>query len=133
MNRPARSSQRALRHGEAAAGWNQPPAPQTDRPHTRLLSFVERRQGALRGFASIELPSGLRLHDVAIFVGGKGPWAALPSKPVLDRDRRQKLAVDGKPAFAPVAEWRDRRLAEGFSTAVVQLVRAANPGVFDDT
>ena len=101
------------------------------RPRMRLLSFTPRIQGALRGFATVELPIGLRLYDVLVFSGDKGPWAALPTKPQLDRERRQKIRVDGKPLFWPIAEWRNRELADRFSTAVVELIRQAHPDAFD--
>ena len=104
-----------------------------DQRKMRLLAWRPiNAGGALVGFASVELGIGLKLYDVAIFRGVLGFWAGLPRKAELDRERRQKIGPDGKPAFMPVAEWRDRRLADGFSTAVVEIVRAADPGVFDD-
>ncbi len=106
------------------------PAAGADRPRLRLVAFTPRVQGALRGFATVELPIGLKLHDVPILAGEFGPWAAMPSKAALDRDRRQKT-VAGKPLFTPVAEWRSRELADRFSAAVIALVRAAHPDALD--
>ena len=125
MNRPARPSQAELRRGEAAA-WGPRPS-HDDRQRMRLLAFTPRVKGVLRGFATVELPIGLRVHDVLVFAGDKGQWAALPTKPQLDRERRPKIGADGKPLFAPVAEWRSRELTERFSAAVVALVRAQYP------
>jgi len=101
-----------------------------DKPSSRrmmLRSFRPLAKGALRGFATIELPSGLVLHDVAIRAGRNGPWASLPSKPVLDRDGRHRSDTNGRHQYAPVAEWRSRELADRFSAALVELVRAAHP------
>jgi hypothetical protein len=128
MTRPARPSAGELRQGEAAA-WG---SRAIDRPRLRLVAYRRCVWGALRGFAVVELAIGLRLHDVAIFTGPNGPWAALPTKAQLDRERRQKLGADGKPAFAPVAEWRTRELADRFSAAVLQLVRQAYPDELDE-
>jgi len=105
----------------------------TDRSRMRLISFKLIGKGGLVGFASVELGIGLRLHDLPLFAGGQnGPWVALPRKPQLDRDRRQRIGADGKPAFEPIAEWRDRETADKFSGAVIELIRAAHPDVFED-
>ncbi len=128
--RRAQPSVAELRRGEAAA-WGRRPihSAESDRPRLRLrlVGFTPRVSGMLRGFATVELPIGLKLYDVLAFAGEKGPWAALPTKPRLDRERRQKIGLDGKPAFTPVAEWRGRELSEEFSAAVVALIRVEYP------
>jgi hypothetical protein len=93
----------------------------------RLVGWRPLTKGSLRGFASIELPIGLKIFDVPVLVGKNGPWASLPSKPQIDREGRQKTGADGKAAFSPVLEWRDRDLANRFSEAVVALVLAQHP------
>jgi hypothetical protein len=105
--------------------------PVVDRPRLRLISFKQFRKNSLVGFASIELPIGLRITDVPVLTsrGGKA-WATLPSKPVLGADGKQ-VEVDGKRQYANLLEWRHRNLSDGFSRAVVEAVRAAHPGVFD--
>jgi len=103
------------------------------RPAMRLISFKPIVKSGLAGFASVELGIGLRLFDLPVFVGGQsGPWAGLPRKPQLDRERRHRIGADGKPAFEPVAEWRDRETSDRFSSAVIDLIRAAHPDVFED-
>ena len=95
----------------------------------RLCGFRPLPKGALIGFADIELPGGLLVHDCPIFrAKDGGAWAALPVKPVFDRDRRQKADINGKRQFAPVLEWRSRELANRFSVAVIALVEQACPG-----
>jgi hypothetical protein len=101
-----------------------------DRPRMRLISFKPINKGALRGFANIELPSGLRLNDCPLLVGKNGPFAALPTKPVIDREGRH-AEVEGKRQYAPTAEWRDRDLSTRFSEALVAMVRQQHPGALD--
>jgi hypothetical protein len=123
MTRGVRPSGSELRRGEAAT-WGHPPS--SDRPRMRLISWKPLIKGSLRGFVSVELPIGLKLIDCPVLIGPNGPWASLPSKPVLDREGRH-ARPDGKPQFAPVLEWRSRELGDRFSAAVVALVRAADP------
>ena len=103
-----------------------PPARQPARPRMRLVSWKAVLKGSLRGFATVELPIGLKLIDCPVLVGPNGPWARLPYKPVLDREGKH-AKPDGKPQFAAVLEWRNRGLADRFSAAVVALVHAAHP------
>ena len=104
-----------------------------EQPRLKLLSVKPIAKNGLACFASIELGIGLRLFDVPVFSGGQnGPWAGLPRKPQLDRERRQRLDINGKPSFEMVAEWRDRATSSRFSDAVVGLVRAAHPDLFED-
>jgi hypothetical protein len=64
-----------------AFAWGEKPAPR----RLRLRSFRPLSKGALCGFATVELPSGLVLRDVAIFAGRNGSWASLPSSQGLLR------------------------------------------------
>jgi hypothetical protein len=107
-----------------AAGYGARPAPR----QLRLISWKPVSKGALRGFATIDLLSiGLRIYDVPVFAGSNGPWAALPSKPELDRDGRRKIDINGKATYTPVLEWRTRELGDKFAAAVVSVVRQAHP------
>jgi hypothetical protein len=126
----ARLSEAELRSGEAAA-WGPRPGTTAQRPKMRLVSWKPIAKGTLRGFATVELPIGLKLIDCAVFIGTKGAWASLPAKPQLDKDSRQRIGADGKPSYSPAVEWRSRDLADRFSAAVVALVRAAHPDALD--
>jgi hypothetical protein len=110
-----------------AFAWGERPAPR----RLRLRSFRPLAKGALRGFATVELPCGLVLCDVAIFAGRNGLWASLPSKPRLDQNGRHRSDINGKPQYTSVAEWKTRELADRFSTAVIALIRAGHPGSLD--
>src|SRR5262245_13287904 len=106
-----------------AVGYgDRPPARQL-----RLVSWQPFRKGPLRGFATVELPIGLRTFDVPVRTGINGLWAGLPAKPEVDRDGRRKIDINGKPVYAEVLRWRDRQLADEFSQRVVALVRQAHP------
>jgi hypothetical protein len=85
-------------------------------------------KGVLRGSCRIQLPSGLVIQDVAVIVGRKRAWAKLPAKAWIGQDNRHKTDINGKPAYLPVLEWRDRALADRFSEAVVTLIQRARPG-----
>jgi hypothetical protein len=99
-------------------------------PRMQLIAWRPLVKGSLRGFATVELPNGLQIFDVAVFANANGAWANLPSKPLLD-DGRHKLGADGKPAYAAVLDWNDRALAKRFSQAVVELVRLRHPEALD--
>jgi hypothetical protein len=99
--------------------WGEPPAAQWP----RTMALVPRRplvKGALRGFATVELPIGLKLVDRPILVSQGKAWVSLPSKPALDHDGRQKTDANGKPAYVTVltasARWSPRRFARGTPT-----------------
>jgi hypothetical protein len=97
----------------------------------RLVAWKPMAKGALRGFATVALPIELKLIDCPVLVGPNGPWASLPSKPVLDREGKQ-VRPSGKPQFPPVPEWRNRELNDRFSAAVIALIRAAPPYALND-
>jgi hypothetical protein len=109
------------------AAWGSRP-----QPRTRLVAWKPVTKGALRGFATVELPIGLKLIDCPVLVGPNGAWATLPSKPVLDSDGKQ-LKPGGKAQYTAIMQWRDRDLTDRFSQAVVALVRKAHPEALDAT
>lgn len=118
-----------LRRAEAAT-WG--PRPVAERPQRMpLLSFKPMVKGALRGFATIELPIELTIADIPILTSHGKIWAGLPSKPVLDRDGLH-VKIDGKPQYASILSWRDRKLSDKFSAAVVALVQADHPATLSE-
>jgi len=93
----------------------------------RLLEWRAFRKNTLHGFAVVELPSGLVIRDVTIHEKNSKWWASLPSRPVLDVGGRQVTNPAGHKQYAALLGWRDRALADRFSVAVVDLVRAQHP------
>jgi hypothetical protein len=125
MNPRVSSSQADLRRAEAAS-WGAKSDISPIRSKIRLVSWKSLIKGSLRGFATVELPIGLKLVDCPVLVSNGKAWAGLPSKPVLDRDGKH-AKPDGKPQYSTILEWKSRDLSERFSQAVVALVRAAHP------
>jgi hypothetical protein len=89
--------------------------------------FRALRRNTLRGFAVVELPSGLVIRDIGIHWKGGKWWASLPARPVLDAQGRHISNHAGHKQYATLLGWRDRDLPDRFSAAVVELVRAAHP------
>jgi hypothetical protein len=98
----------------------------------RLIAFWPMIKGSLRGFATIELPIGLRIADCPVYAMQGKAWAALPAKPILDGEGRHVRSPGGKPQYAAILSWRDRDLADRWSATVVELIRAAHPDALDD-
>jgi hypothetical protein len=124
-DRPTEAQPRA----DVAAGFGGPP-PQ--RPSMQLLNWKPLIRNSLRGFADVELPSGLRIREIPVLSSHGKSWATLPSKPQIDKDGRHRKGPDGKPAYTAILEWRTTDLKDGFSAKVVELVRAAHPDAFAD-
>jgi len=96
----------------------------------RLIKWKPLVRNTLRGFADVRLPNGLIVREIPVHETHGRRWAALPSKPQIDRDG-QLRRVDGKIAYTPVLEWDSRELREGWYDRVVALVRQAHPDDLD--
>jgi hypothetical protein len=128
---PARPSVDELRRGEAMCGARPDAVP--TRPKMRLLEWRPMARNMLRGFCVVELPSGLVIRDIAIHEKAGKCWANLPARPILDAEGRHISNHAGHKQYAAVLGWRDRDLADRFSAALVELVRAEHPSAFDET
>lgn len=100
-----------------------------DRPRLRVSEFRPVIKNTLRGFCVIELPSGLRIHDVAVHQRNGTEWASFPAVPQLEGGVHR--AVDGKPQYKRVLEWTTRALTDRFSAAVCAALRREYPGSLD--
>lgn len=83
--------------------------------------------GSCRG----QLPSEVIIQDAAVFVGRRRAWANLSANAWIGQDYRQ-THVNGRPAYFPVLERRNRGLADHFSEVVVALIRGARSGELAD-
>jgi hypothetical protein len=104
-----------------------------DRPPLRRMRLRKWRslvRNTLRGFADVELPCGLQVDDIAVHVRGGRAWASLSARPMLNAAGRL-IVPEGKPQYATILRWRNHALGGRFSAAIVELVRAANPGALD--
>jgi DNA-binding cell septation regulator SpoVG len=130
-----RTTARQLRAGEAAA-WGPRRDGQPNRAtrragarQARLRKWTPHVSGALLGFLSVELASGLILHDLRLMTGKNGHWIAMPAIRLLDRDGQPRVDAAGKPIFKLI-EFRDRVTADKFNGLVIELLRAAHPDAF---
>ena len=90
----------------------------------RLVSWKPIAKGTLRGFATVELPIGLKLIDCAVFVGTNGARARPPAKPQLDKDGRQRNHCFACGAHGEVIEFLRRYDNPDCGSAVVKLASA---------
>jgi hypothetical protein len=90
----------------------------------RLVSWKPITQGSLRGFATVELPIGLKLIDCAVFVGTNGAWARPPAKPQLYNNGRQRNHCFACGACDEVIEFLRRYDNPDCGSAVVKLASA---------
>ena len=90
----------------------------------KLIEWRPMPRNSLRGFATIELPSGLTIADISVHVSHGKARASLPAKPQINSDGTTRRGDDGKVIYSPILKWRDREIADRFSAAVVQAVEA---------
>jgi hypothetical protein len=95
----------------------------------RLLKWIPKRQGALRGFADLELPNGLRIYGCPVLFSHGRAWATFPARPQIGSNG-QVIKVDNKTQYTRLIEWSNRGVADRFSAAVVSLVRVSKPEAF---
>lgn len=95
----------------------------------RLVSFRAVGKGAVIGFATIELPIGLKISDCLVLTKDGKTWASFPSKAQIGADGKQ-VEVNGKKQYNNILQWSDKDTAYRWSDKVVELVRAAHPEAF---
>jgi len=110
------------------AAWGEKPKPQLE-----VLLFHKVHKGTLRGFATIQFASGLRVIDCPVHVHSNGrEWIGLPGKPLLDEEGRQRRdPITGKPVYVPVNQWSEKRIGDRFSELVIALIRSKWPDALD--
>ena len=95
-----------------------------DRQRTQLLDFRPILKGKLLGFAKVELPIGLRISDIPILAG---KTASLPHCRQDLSLISTRLDASGRPVYRASIEFRNRRIAERFNTAVLDALRREHP------
>jgi hypothetical protein len=118
-----------MRRGESL--WGARPVTAPARPVMRLLGWRPIGKGALVGRARIRLPSGLEISDVGIFVKDGRFWAQLPAQQQRDAEGRLITDERGKPRYVSSIRWSTKELQDGFSNALIGLVREEYPAAFD--
>jgi hypothetical protein len=92
-----------------------------------VADFRPLARNTLRGFVTVILPDGMRLHDCAVHVREGRAWASPPGRPIIGRDGAQLRGADGKPQFQPTVTFTSRADQDAFSGAVIEAVRRAHP------
>ena len=95
----------------------------------RLVSFRAIGKAPLVGFATVELPIGLKISDCLVLTKDGKTWASFPSKAQIGTDGKQ-VEVNGKKQYNNILLWSDKTVASKWSDKVVELVRAAHPEAF---
>src|SRR5882672_10421325 len=90
-----------------------------------LRDFRAFTKNTLRGFATVELPSGLIIHEISVHTQNGKSWVAMPAAPQTTNGTVRVVA--GKPQYKKLIGWKDRDLSDRFSEVVVAAVRAAHP------
>ena len=83
----------------------------------KVSNFRPITKGALRGFFTLTLPSGMVLHDCSLFEKDGKRWISPPSQKFTGKD--------GKTGYKPLVEFADRNTADNFRRQVLQAIEAA--------
>lgn len=97
-----------------------------------ILDFRPLLKGSLRGFAKVQLPSGMILNDVQLMHSSASWWASPPSRPMIGRDGTVLRDANGKIRYSPIVEFTSREIRDRWSSAIVDALRAAHPEAFQD-
>ena len=95
------------------------------RRQTKLRKWTPYPSGALNGFCSVELASGMVANDLRVMTGKNGPWAATPAQRQFDPNGNPRLDTNAKAIFKPIIEFRGRATADRIGARVIELARAA--------
>lgn len=98
----------------------------------RVLEFKPLAKNSLRGFATVEFPSGLIMSDVSVHVSHGRPWASPPSRPMIDREGQAMRDGEGKLRYSPVVTFTDKAVRGRWSDSVIAAIRAAHPDALTD-
>lgn len=99
-------------------------------PENRLVihKWTSRVKNSLLGFATVELPNGLYIHDISIHGKGSRRWAMMPATAQMEGDKQR--VVDGKAQWKKLLEWRSRELSDQFSERLIEAIKQQHPGAF---
>jgi hypothetical protein len=98
----------------------------------RILDWKPLRKNSLLGFCKVEFPSGLVISDITVLTSPRGPWASPPSKTMVDRNGVVLKDAAGKIRYSRFIECKSKEIRDRWSSAVIEAMRAAHPGVFTD-
>jgi DNA-binding cell septation regulator SpoVG len=114
-----------LRRGERL--WGTLPDARRHPRQPRLKDCIPHRSGSMLAFLSVELASGMIVNGLRLMTGTHGPWIAMPSQKLLDRDGKPRLDGGDKSIYSPILEFRDHATADRFAAMVIEVVRRQRP------
>jgi hypothetical protein len=92
-------------------------------------SFTSMAKNSLLGFATVRMPSGLVLHDVAIHRQNGSAWASPASKPMISHNGFVMKDGEGRVRYTPVVSFSDKTVRTRWSNAVVAALKGQRPEV----
>jgi hypothetical protein len=91
----------------------------------RCTKFSAIERGALRGFADLDLDSGLTIHDCTLMESNGRRWVGLPGKPQINTDKTVRTdPATGKTLYVPVISIADKARRELFSNNALAAIDA---------
>jgi hypothetical protein len=86
---------------------------------------LARRSGALVGFVTVEMPSGMTLHECPVFERDGAPWCAPPSRARIAAGGTVVKDAAGKVQYDRIVSFIDRERSDTWSVAVIKALQAA--------
>jgi hypothetical protein len=99
-------------------------------PKMQVREFRAMDRGALQGFATVVLPSGMIVHDISIFYKDARWWASPPGKPQIGRDGCVAKDGAGRTQYSQIISFTSRAIADAFSDIVIAALRKARLEIF---
>ena len=93
-------------------------------PPVDVVSWTPRNMGTLVGHADVLVAGSIILRACPVMIGRDGrPWAALPSRAVINGESRHVRDETGRGIYAPTAQFSSRAIQDQFSAEVVASLR----------
>ena len=86
-----------------------------------VIDYRSHPSGALKGFVTVETPSGFTISGIAVFSQAGSRWCGLPQKPRLSNGKAVR-SKEGGLVCDPIIEIRDRTRKEAFDAAVLDAL-----------
>lgn len=80
----------------------------------KISDYKPFQRGALCAFFTVELPSGMLVHEVKLFSKEGRRWVGLPSREFVGRD--------GTKSYAPVLEFTNREASDRFREGILRAI-----------
>ena len=101
-------------------------------PPLRVLAFKSMRRNSLLGFVSIQFPSGMIMHEIAVLKAGSKIWCSPPSRAWLDGDAVVRDEITNKTKYSPLVEFSTHGVRSTWSRQIVTAMRQQHPEVLEE-